>query len=217
MKENSRISSISQLIDQGDFDNAFEEAIDFFGDSEVKTEGDAEYFFTLYQLACLFIDIGHSGKNKEASIMGIELFHSYDEVFYQLIDESSYHYNWANAKQNLVPEENPFENTFENIEPLLTVKNDYWRAVKFAKTDAEEVPRYKVNLANALKRQFRITEALKLYSDVINLNLDIPQAWINRSEALIMTNNISGSHSIKMLYEIKKRIRQSRYFAIHTG
>jgi hypothetical protein len=38
---------------------------------------------------------------------------------------------------------------------------------------------------------------------VNSLNLDIPQSWINRSETLMMLNQVSHSYSIQMLEQIK--------------
>ena len=63
-------------------------------------------------------------------------------------------------------------------------------------------PHYLVNLATNLKRQYRFSEALALYDQVIAMNLDIPQAWINRSECLMLISQMNNSSSIKQGIEI---------------
>ncbi|MFW0007352.1 MAG: hypothetical protein AB8V22_10190 [Arsenophonus endosymbiont of Dermacentor nuttalli] len=60
-----------------------------------------------------------------------------------------------------------------------------------------------VNLTKILKKQFRLVEALRYY-DITNLSgFDIPESWINRSNALKHLNIISSTYSIKLLKEVK--------------
>ena len=88
---------------------------------------------------------------------------------------------------------------------MIELKTYYWKAIKFAKEEYENVPpEYIVNLGNSLKRQFRLVEALACYDTINQLNLGIPQSWVNRSETLELLNQMSNTFTISMLNEIKK-------------
>ena len=152
METNNSILKISQLIDEGKFDDAFEKATKHFVSIELKDEGDAAYFYEIYQLACLFTDIASYSNDSQAAILAIQLFEQYDEVFSQLINESDYHYNLANAKGNFLSEHNPFKNSFDSIEELVQIKHHYWRALKSANSTDNTTQQYKINLANTLKK-----------------------------------------------------------------
>ena len=59
-----------------------------------------------------------------------------------------------------------------------------------------------VNLANTLKRQYRISESMDYYEQAIFIDNSIPQAWVNRSEALELLNELSTTYTYKMIKEV---------------
>ena len=132
---------------------------------------------------------------------------AYHDIFLKIIPLSNVFYNLANAKSDLVTVVNPFELTFHNIEELVEVKNLFWKAIKETQKEGNESLHLLVNLSNTLKRQFRLSESLRYYDIVNSHNSDIPQALINRSDALKMLNIVSQSYSIKMMQEIIKGYR----------
>lgn len=162
-----------------------------------------EYKYTLlFNLAGQFIDLGHMSKKRELGELGYKLMEEHQDIFLIIVPISDFFYNFANAKSNLISIEDPFELTFKNIEELVEAKNYYWKALKAKLEEDDESLELYVNLANILKRQFRLSEALRYY-DIVNLNdLDIPQAKVNRSDTLKMLNIVSQSYSIKMIQEI---------------
>lgn len=162
-----------------------------------------EYKYTLlFNIAGQFTDLGHMNKKKDLGNIGCKLMEEYQKYFLKIIPISDFYYNFANAKSNLISIEDPFELTFKNIEELVEVKNYYWKALKAKLEEGDESLELYVNLANILKRQFRLSEALRYYDIVNSHDLDIPQAKVNRSDTLEMLNVVSQSYSIKMIQEI---------------
>ncbi|SQC91914.1 Predicted O-linked N-acetylglucosamine transferase, SPINDLY family [Cedecea neteri] len=60
-------------------------------------------------------------------------------------------------------------------------------------------PQLMINLGNVLKRQYRISESMDYYDQAIAIDGSIPQAWVNRSEALELLNDLSTTYTFKMV------------------
>ena len=209
IKISEKCYELSALLDIGEFESAFIGVEELFQEvSECGTKN-SSFFKVLSNIAGLYIDIGSMQPNFESAQKGLSILKQNKDKIIPTIGEDLYYYNLSNAKSNLIKEKNHFKNDFSTIEQLVEIKNDLWQAVKLSstleKTSAQ--PTYIVNLGNALKKQFRIVEALECYDSVISLNIDIPQAWLNRSETLLMLNTVSNTFSIQMLEQIKNGYR----------
>lgn len=196
------LQKISTHIDRGDFDMAEDLCKQLLGAIEKKTSKCENTYKLLFNLAGFFVDIGHMAKKKDLSRIGFDLMTKHKKSFLEIIDPSGFFYNLANAKSNLISIEDPLKLTFQNIEELVEVKNYYWKALKEKLKEGGESPELLVNLSNALKRQFRLSESLRYYDIVNSLGLDIPQSHVNRSDTLKMLNIVSESYSVKMLREV---------------
>jgi hypothetical protein len=195
---------LSTLIDSGNFQKAYEDTLKLLNKTKNQANKDLIYYRGLFNISGLLIDLGSMQRNDEAAKVGIDLIENNKEELLQIIGESAYYYNLANAKSNLIKIENTFDVNFTTIEQLVELKNLHWKSIKSSKDNSENIPEESiVNLGTALKRQFRVVEALQQYDSVNELEKDIPQSWINRSETLMMLNTISGSYSIQLLKEVK--------------
>jgi tetratricopeptide (TPR) repeat protein len=199
------LDRLSKLVGFGNFDQALAGVEAVYQKVKKSAERNAVYFRILSNIASVFIDIGHMKPSVKSTETGLIILNEYRDEIIEQIGSDSYFYNLGNAKSNLVCEKNPFKQNFSTIEQLVEVKTDLWKAIKYnGDSIAGKVhPTYIVNLGNSLKQQFRIAEALDCYDRVNSLNLDIPQSWINRSETLIMLNQVSNTYSIQMLEQIK--------------
>lgn len=196
---------LSEMVDIGQFDEALNGVNTLYGDIGESKERNAVFFKIVSNIASIFVDVGHMKPCVESTQKGMNILSQYKDEIVEQIGEGAYFYNLSNAKSNLITEKNPFNHTFATIEKLVDVKKDLWKAIKSC-DDIDRVkaqPTYIVNLGNSLKQQFRISEALDCYERVNTLNLDIPQSWINRSETLMMLNQVSNTYSIQMLEQIK--------------
>lgn len=197
------LNDIFTLVGHGEFENSFDRLIlllESLGEVELKDE---LYYKVVSNAASVAIDIGHMHTNAEAALIGIRILEENKAELINVIGKSSFYYNLGNAQSNLIEEKNPFKQTFKSIERLVELKNTIWKALKFSVEESGVCPpEYLTNLGNALKQQFRVVEAIKNYDDVIAAGLDIPQAHINRSETLILLNQISNSYSIQMLRQV---------------
>ena len=198
------LNDTSRLIDQGEFDQAYTQA------NKILTRinrlmKNKQYFEYLFEVSGLFVDIGHMGRNSNAATTGLSILEENYEYF-EKEKKHNFYYFYANALSNIGKESQDilcFVN-FQNIKSLNHAKKMYWKAFKSFQTQHNVVPNeYLINLANSLKTQYRIVEAMQLYDQVNESGKDIPQAWINRSETLIMLNNITASLSISLLKEIR--------------
>lgn len=199
------LSRLSGLVDIGQFDEAFYGIDILYRDVSKVNEKDSLFFVIISNIASIFIDVGHMNHSTESTQKGLDILKKYKAEIIEQIDEDAYYYNLSNAKSNLVKEKNPFNHTFSSIEQLIEIKKDLWKAIKSSsEVFNTTTPTYIVNLGNSLKQQFRISEALACYDLVNSLELDIPQSWINRSETLMMLNQVSHTYSIQMLEQIKE-------------
>ena len=195
---------ISTLIDKGEFVEAKQLCAQLHAELDKTDEWADAHYKILFNLAGFYIDIGHLSNARDLSVLGCEIMEENAERFVKVVAPESYFYNLANAKTNLVSVENTLDLSFENIEELVEVKNYLWRAEKETRKAGGRRPEILVNLANTLKRQCRISEALRYYDIVNSENRDIPQSHVNRSDALKLLNVVSETYSFKMLDEIAK-------------
>ncbi|HDT6083826.1 TPA: hypothetical protein QHB98_003405 [Citrobacter braakii] len=196
---------IRQLVDVGDFDESYRLSVIFLDKLERITTKSDNYFILLANIAGNLVDIGQMQKNSEASKLGFNLMKKNQEEFIKVQGECHFYYNYGNAMSNLVRVNNPHDHTFQTIEEMVSLKNIYWRAFILSFDEPEEYrAELAVNLANSLRSQFRLSESLRYYDLTNRKELDIPQAWVNRSASLIELNFISSSFSIKQLKEIRE-------------
>lgn len=200
------LNRLSELVGFGQFDEALTGVEILYRKINDCMERNAVFFRIVSNIASIFIDIGHMKPCDESTKNGLEILKKYKNEIVEQIDEDAYFYNLSNAKSNLISEKNPFNHTFSTIEELVEVKADLWKAIKSSEevNSGQAEPTYIVNLGNSLRQQFRIAEALDCYDLVNSLNLDIPQSWVNRSQTLMMLNQISNTYSIQMLEQIKE-------------
>lgn len=198
---NKKLEEINALIDAGFFDDALikSEELLLVTATEVNIQKKAIF---LYNIAGFFIDIGHLSNNHKVCQKGFDLLTINEVDILNVIPKSEYYYSLANAKSNLISFVYGEDVNFNNIEELIDLKNLYWRAFRENKNDEKINLQIRVNLANSLKRQFRISESLRYYDEVISINDSIFQAYINRSESLKILNSISNTYSAKLINEI---------------
>ncbi|ELN6867240.1 hypothetical protein RZY50_000668 [Vibrio parahaemolyticus] len=195
------LGRLSEAVGNGLFDEAKEGAENIREQVVNGLDKDATFFRIISNVASIFIDVGHMQPCFHSTQKGLSILKNYKDEIVEQIGEDAYFYNLSNAKSNLIAEKNPFNHTFSTIEQLIEIKNDLWKAIKSCHGQIN--PIYVVNLGNSLKQQFRIAEAIECYDKVNSLGLDIPQAWVNRSETLMMLNQVSNTFSIQMLEQIK--------------
>ncbi|MBK0089386.1 LA2681 family HEPN domain-containing protein [Erwinia sp. S59] len=198
----SKMEEINALIGLGEFDSAYKNSkkiLECLNDIETICENK---IIILSNLAGYFIDIGSYGKNKGIVEEGLDLLAKNKDDILTIMKESSYYYNLANGMSSLL-DFNPYGDT--NIDVFMgfnDVKNNYWKSYKFSQEEGFIHPELMVNLANALKRQYRISESMSYYDEAISADNTIPQAWVNRSEALELLNELSTTYSYKMIREV---------------
>jgi len=200
------LNRLTKLVDVGEFEEALNGIHSLYQEVSGTDLKDHVFFRIISNIASVFIDIGHMRPSVDSTKNGLRILETHKNEIIDQIGEAAYYYNLSNGKSNLIDEKNPFNHDFSTIEQLVEIKTDLWKAIKLSNSNDIEPaqPTYIVNLGNSLKQQFRIAEALGCYDRVNSLNLDIPQAWINRSETLMMLNQVSNTYSIQMLQQIKE-------------
>ena len=199
------LNRLSEAVGLGQFDAAVNGVDILYQQVNECTERTPQFFMIISNIASIFIDAGHMKPCVDSAQKGLDILNEHKDDIIEQIGEDAYFYNLSNAKSNLISEKNPFNHTFSTIEQLVEIKTDLWKAIKsFNDINAGQIePTYIVNLGNSLKQQFRIAEAMECYDLVNSLNHDIPQSWVNRSETLMMLNQVSNTFSIQMLEQIK--------------
>ncbi len=201
---NEEMNLISRLIDSGEFKEALNRTYGLLKSTEEDPPKEGIYNQILFSISSYLVDIGHMHGDEEAASKGLILFEEKQEDFINIMGEIHYYYNLANAKMNVIGEKNPFKQTFETIEQLVEHKSYLWKAIKASRREnGSDFSTHIVNLGNSLKQQLRIAEALRCYEEVNLRNEDVPQSWINRSETLMILNNVTASYSIQMLHQVK--------------
>lgn len=206
-----QLESASRMIDLGNFNKSFELCLDIHTTLRTTVnKDDTQYSYSLYKLGMLFVDIGHMASKKEASYLGLEIMES--DSFDNCLTRDSYYYNLGNAKSNLIQSvsDDKINTDIKLTRQLSEVNSLFLKAIlSCRKQRVDAQPEYLVNLAVNLQRQYRFSEALALYDQVIAMNLDIPQAWTNRSECLSLISRISNFSSIKQGREISLGFRNA--------
>lgn len=202
------IRQIDTCIERGEFDIAEQLCHQTLRELEACDQT-TDYYVNLFTLAGLYTDLGHYARRDDLSHIGFELMDANKEQLLSIIRADQFYYNYANAKSNLISVEDPDNLTFHNIEEFIVVKNCYWKAFKESQNNGDESLELLTNLANILKRQLRLSEALRYYDYVLEKNPDIVQAMVNRSDALKTLNMVSESYTIKMLREIAGGYRKA--------
>jgi len=189
---------IDALIMLGEFPQAKICAVSALRELELESPKRNGTHRMLFEIAGLLIDIGSLEPDRNAVSMGLGILDSYKVELLALVSPHHYHYCVGNAKESLLPAQHPEQTDFAAIRQLVDVKNCFWRAIRA--TGGIIPAQYGVNLANSLKQQFRIAEALDWYDYAIPFG--IPQAHVNRSETLKLLNLVSNSFTVKMLDDV---------------
>lgn len=201
---NLQLDNASEMIDKGQFEESYKLCLylkKFLEEFQDITE--PSFSLAFFRLASVFIDIGHMAFNAEATYIGLEIMES--DSFENCLTRDSYYYCLANANRNMIQHKygNSLDSDIKSLPKLSKVNSFFLKAILTCrKQEIEAQPQYLVNLANNLKQQYRFSEALALYDQVIAMNLDIAQAWVNRSECLILLNSITKMHTIQQGKEI---------------
>ena len=208
---NLQLANASKMIEKGQFEESYKLCL-YLKDllEEVSNSTEPNFCSTLYRLGMLFVDLGNMASNNKAAELGINIMES--EVFASILTCDSYYYNLGNAKSNLIRSAfgDQLDTNVELIKQLVEVSSLFFKAVlSCRKQSIDPLPDYLVNLAINLQRQYRFSEALALYDQVIAMNLDIPQAWTNRSECLSVISQINNFSSIKQGREIALGFRNA--------
>lgn len=198
----SKMGYINNLINAGSFDSAYKNAKEILKVIDNINTINANKIIILSNLAGNLIDIGSFSNIKSIAKEGLSLFENNKDDILTIMTRSSYYYNVANG-MGAVLDSNPHGDVdIDNFIKLNEVKNNYWKSYKFSQEDGGTHPELMVNLANALKRQYRISESMDYYEQAISIDDSIPQAWVNRSEALELLNELSTTYTYKMIKEV---------------
>jgi tetratricopeptide (TPR) repeat protein len=201
MEYNEAFQNINDLIDHGAFLAAKQEALELLKKVDSSDAGIQLKSLLRFNLTSILVDVAHLSGDFELAKSAAMLLEDLRDSVNGVVEPHRYDYNLANAKANLVRNQSVFDLSFSSIDILVEAKNLYWCSVKTAHKLGAEFPEQYVNLANCLKQQFRFSEALWYYDHILADHPDIPQAWANRSETLLILNNVSNSFSLKMLHE----------------
>lgn len=177
----SKMGFVDDLINAGSFDSAYKNVKDILnGIDEINTIKENRIII-LSNLAGNLIDIGSFSNVKNIAEEGLNIFINNKNEFLTIMKESLYYYNLANG-MSAVLDFNPNDNAdIDSFIKLNDVKNNYWKAFKLSQEDGWVPPDLIVNLANVLKKQYRISESMDYYEQAISIDNSIPQAWVNRS------------------------------------
>lgn len=209
----SKINSIGATIDAGDFQEASDVCYELLASIPQLDISHDVKFSIISNIAGFLIDSGGFSHNQNVLQSGIQLLKENEKDILTVVSSSSYFYNLANGLSCMASISIGKDVNFDDIISLNEVKNCFWKAYNYAQDEGVITPELMVNLASALKNQYRISEAMDYYDKALLIDNSIPQAWVNRSEALCILNDVSTTYSIKML----KEIRLGYVKAIQTG
>lgn len=208
-----KMRSINDLINAGSFDSAYnlvKELLKGLNDLNIISKN---RIIILSNLAGNLIDIGSFSNKKSIAEEGLNIFINNKDDILTISTESSYYYNLANGMSAVLHFNSSDDANIDNFIKLNEVKNNYWKSYIFSRQEGDVHPELMVNLGNALKRQYRISESMDYYDQAIAIDDSIPQAWVNRSEALELLNDLSTTYTFKMLREVIRGYQ----CAINTG
>lgn len=198
----SRMRHTDTLIQEGAFDSAYINVKKLLKDIEKWHSNNTNKIKIISSLAGYLIDIGSFSRNKSIVNEGLDILKNKKEDILAITTESSYYYNVANGMSATLDFNPHLDANIDDFIQLNEVKNNYWKSYKHSKKEGGIHPELMVNLGNALKRQYRISESLDYYGQAIAIDDSIPQAWVNRSEALELLNELSSTYSYKMVKEV---------------
>ena len=156
----------------------------------------------LAEVAGLLIDTGSEGKREQAVKDGLSLLEGNRARLEGLVTAASLDYNLGNAKSALVDLHVPHLFTTPGLgehDLLLAAKNHYWKALKAHRSKDTFAHQLGTNLANALRKSGRITEALSFYDDIIATEPTFTMAHFHRGLALLVLEHLSGGRTIALL------------------
>jgi hypothetical protein len=158
------------------------------------------------RLAALLIDAGAALQLPAPIQRGQSLYEKEWNRLEPIYGAAQLHYNLGNGYQALYEIEcsrPSWRFNLEGVESCLKAKSSYWRAL--ARVHSPELtPRLLTNLANALDCSGRVVDALHYYDNALSILPLFGMASCNRGQALLYLNQISGTYSVKLLYEIYK-------------
>lgn len=200
-----KLDKINTLIAKGEFkaarDNLWLTWESIYKFANIGSKKKTSHITLLLKVSAHLIDAGHLCHDIKLVEAGVDILERHQEDFLVEIDNGIFYYNLANGHNSLLVQPRQFECSFENIEKLVSIKNHYWKALK-SQQPSKTPPEYMVNLANSLKRQHRVAEAISYYKEVNKKYPHIPQAHVNYGEALLQLNRISNTGSDEMLRQI---------------
>lgn len=208
---NLQLDNASKMIDKGQFEESYKLCL-YLKEllEEVNNITEPSFSLTLFKLAGLFVDLGNMAFNLEAAHIGLEIMES--NSFENSLTRYSYYYCLANAKSNFIQNEsnNHFKTDVSRIERLSEVGSLFLKSTIIRRKNKDILlPQVMVNMGINLYQQYRFSEALNLFDKVNSMGLDIPESWVNRSECLVLLNQITEVFSIKQY----KEIAQGYYYA----
>jgi tetratricopeptide (TPR) repeat protein len=159
----------------------------------------------LGEIAGHLIDLGSEGHIEQAINDGLALLENNRKHLSGLVTSASLDYNLGNAKSALADLRTPhaFKTpTLADHDLLLAAKNHYWKAHKAHNQNDDFAHNLQTNLANALRKSGRITEALTAYDDIITHNPAFTMAHFHRALALLILEHHSGTTTAKLLNEV---------------
>jgi tetratricopeptide (TPR) repeat protein len=165
---------------------------------------DHQGLMLLAEIGGLLIDTGAEGRNEQAITEGLALLEENRARFEGLLTRASVEYNLGNAKSALVDLRNPNAFTTPGLaehDLLLAAKNHYWSALKAHDRADAFARQLRTNLANALRKSGRITEALTEYDDIIADDPTFTMAHFHRGLALLVLERVSGAVSLNLLWQ----------------
>lgn len=196
-----QLESASILIDLGEFDDSFKLCEEIRRNLDALPYKSEIHSLLLFKLAGFYVDLGNRDLNEEAARIGLNLLNSNN--FEDNVPSYEYYYNLANAKSNFISQNNDLNIDATMVQEYSEINALLWKAVLAHKNERKSVhPYYLINLGLNLQKQYRISEALAIYDQVISLGYDIPEVWVGRSECLSLLRKVSETYSIKQLDEI---------------
>lgn len=166
---------INELINSGTFDSAYKNVKDILSGIDDINTIKANRIIILSNLAGNLIGIGSFSNIKSIAEEGLSIFINNKDDMLTIMKKSSYYYNVANG-MSAVLDFNPHDDAdIDSSIKLNEVKNNYWKAFKFSREEGCIPPELIINLANALKRQYRISESMGYYEQAISIDDSIPR------------------------------------------
>ena len=203
-KDTNLLKEITKLINQREYESAKKKILNRLDHSEwEKTKNNS---FLLGELGGFLVDICEEGRDQAAGQEGLKILKELNDDWPKHFWAPMYEYNLGNAYESLFKcNQANGETDFkpENISLLKEAKGHYWRAYKLNISDGEYPPQPNllVNLGNSLSRNGRIAEAFRFLDFALEVSPDFPKGHANRSEALLWLSQLSGTHSMNLIYQ----------------